>query len=85
MPVIRAPRSKNKQARVLVCDECGKRSPVYAGNSPAAPDLSACELAEPDGWAFDVGFFSMMLGHTVFCPACVKRMRARSAAVDAAD
>jgi hypothetical protein len=72
MPVEKVPNSKSKLARRLVCDRCSVRSAIYVGDSPAAPDLTACERAEVDGWAYDIGFFSMLVGHTVLCPACKK-------------
>jgi len=72
MPVEKVTNSKSKLARRLVCDRCGVRSKPYVGCSPAAPDLTACERAEADGWAFDIGFFSMLVGHTVLCPDCKK-------------
>jgi hypothetical protein len=55
---------------VLVCVECTKHSNTYPIKSPAAPELSLCEQAEADGWAYDIGFFAMLRGHTTVCPAC---------------
>jgi len=73
MPVERKEKRGGKVTScVLVCDKCGARSKAYKPDSPAAPDLSACEQAEKDGWAYSIGFFAMFAGHTVYCPACVK-------------
>ena len=65
--------AKNKKSAKLICEICGTEK-TYPSSSPAAPALTACEIAEEtDGWAFDCGFFSMMLGHHVWCPECCQR------------
>jgi hypothetical protein len=75
MPVERIKKNKRSDrvsGCVLVCEKCGERSKTYPAPSPAAPELSACELAEKDGWAYDIGFFSMLLGHQTLCPKCAR-------------
>ena len=59
-------RNKGK----LVCIDCDAESKIYSIHSPAAPELSLCEQAEQDGWAYDIGFFAMLCGHTTKCPRC---------------
>lgn len=69
---------KNKKSGYLECDRdgCDSKSKSYAPSSPAAPALTVCEAAhKAEGWAFDVGFSAMILGHTVYCPACVKALK----------
>jgi len=59
-----------KRSGILTCDTCGTKSKSYSVQS-AAPELEACEQAnEKDGWGYTVGFFAMMMGHTVYCPKC---------------
>lgn len=60
----------SKQRGTLVCEQCGARSKAYPCRSPAAPHLSACAAAEPDGWAFTIGFFAMLAGPRCICPTC---------------
>lgn len=71
MPVEKPPGRKGY--RQLVCDKCGTRSDLIKTGTIAAADLDACEQMEGEGWAYDIGFYSMMLGHTVLCPACASR------------
>jgi len=61
----------------LICDACGKRSAPYRYTSPAAPELSACEIAEEDGWGYTIGFFAMLRGHSCWCPQCSMDNRGR--------
>ena len=61
----------------LVCDnpDCSNESKTYPVNS-VAKELDICEAANKDaGWAYDLGFFSMLCGHRVLCPECVERGR----------
>lgn len=75
--------AKNKKTAVIVCGGpcvakglgCGAKSKAYPVSSPAAPELSASEASEKDGWTFDCGFWAMALGHTNLCPECTKRAR----------
>lgn len=60
---------KGKSGR-LVCDNCEKTSDPYKVTSPAAPHLSVCEESKKDGWAYSIGFFAMLAGHSVACPDC---------------
>ena len=68
--------AKLRLARVLECDSCGYRA-TFVGGSPAAPDLTACEEAGKVGWSYDCGFFSMLCGHTVYCPECTAKAKAK--------
>lgn len=69
MPV----EKSGKKTRKLICDFCDVESKSYTPNSPAAPDLDVCEQAEKaEGWAFDIGFWAMLKGHTCACPKCKK-------------
>jgi hypothetical protein len=43
-----------------------------------APDLDACEQLERSGWAYSIGFFSMLAGHRVYCPACKLLLTSRT-------
>jgi len=70
MPVI---LNKSKKSAVLVCDNdgCQNKSKSYSTRT-AAPELDACEQAhEQEGWAYNIGFYAMMLGHTVYYPKCI--------------
>lgn len=65
--------TKDKKSGYLECDRdgCDSKSKSYKPASPAAPALTICEAAhDAEGWAFDVGFFAMIQGHTVYCPTC---------------
>ncbi len=76
--------TRNKQRGHLVCGGlraapgygCGAKSKEYDVRSPAAPELSLCEQAVNDGWKYDIGPMSMMLGHTTLCPGCLESPRA---------
>ena len=69
MPVEVKGRNKVKKA-TLICEKCGARSGTYEVQT-AAPELEACEKAhEKEGWAYNIGFWAMLTGHTVYCPAC---------------
>lgn len=68
MPVI---LTKNKKSGHLECDVkgCTARSKDYKPRSPAAPELTVCEAAHTaEKWAYNIGFQTMLLGHTVICP-----------------
>jgi len=69
--------SKNKKSGTLHCDadDCSVQSGSYPVRSQAAPDLTICEQAGKDGWGYNIGFFAMLLGHTVFCPECSKKSK----------
>jgi len=70
--------AKNKKSAVLTCETCGKQA-TYPCSSPAAPALTACEVAhDEDGWGFDIGFFSMLMGHHVWCPDCCDNSKERT-------
>lgn len=68
---------KTKKTAILVCENCQTESKPYPVRT-AAPELDACEAAEKDGWAFSMGFFSMLLGHQVYCPSCVEKDKPRA-------
>lgn len=59
---------------VVTCCSCGKKSQPVKPSSPAAPMLTALEyLHEKEGWAYQIGFFTMLTGdHRPLCPACAK-------------
>lgn len=66
---------KKRRRGHLECDAdgCKAKSKTYTASSPAAPALTICEAAHADAkWAYNVGFHAMILGHTVYCPACAK-------------
>jgi len=63
---------KRGKSATLKCEDCGREA-TYPSSSPAAPELSACEAAEKDGWVYTIGFWSMLMGHQVMCPVCAKR------------
>lgn len=64
---------KVSNAILVRCSRCG-RAEKFPATSPAAPMLSALEFAETKGWAYQVGFFSMLTGdHNPVCPECMKR------------
>jgi len=68
MPVV---LDKGKKSGHLKCEVCEKKSATYKASSPAAPDLTICEEANKDaGWAYNIGFFAMMIGHRTLCPDC---------------
>jgi hypothetical protein len=67
--------TKQKKSGRLVCERCGIVSKSYKVNSPAAPDLSICEAGEKDNWSYDIGFWSMLLGHHPYCPDCAKVLK----------
>ena len=70
MPVV---LKNSKKEGFLQCDSCKKLSPTYKATSPAAPELTICEQAYKEhGWAYNIGFQAMLMGHTVYCPACAK-------------
>lgn len=75
MPVEKKGRG-SKVTCVLVCEECQARSKAYRPTSPAAPELTACEQAEKDGWGYTIGFLAMLAGHRVLCPNCAGNWRA---------
>lgn len=67
MPVV---ASKDKKSATLTCEKCGT-TVTCPSASPAAPELTACEYAGKEhGWMYSIGFFSMLTGHQVLCPAC---------------
>lgn len=80
MPVEKSGRGQKVRC-VLVCDLCGTRSKSYEPSSPAAPELTACEKAEKDGWGYTIGFFAMLIGHSVWCPTCVEVTKQKSGAI----
>lgn len=56
---------------VVACSSCGAKSDPVVPTSPAAPVLTALEQLKPLGWAYQIGFFSMMTGDYVpLCPKC---------------
>lgn len=64
---------KGKKA-VLVCDHCGEKLEFKLQSRSVAQELDACEQAhEEHGWGYTIGFFAMLVGHTVYCPKCSKR------------
>lgn len=67
------PRKSSKKV-IISCCKCKAKSRPVDPPSPAAPVLTALEvLHKESGWAYQVGFFSMLSGeHYPLCPACVK-------------
>ena len=69
MPVKAA---KNRKSATLTCEKCGW-SEKFPSSSPAAPELTACEVAhKTKGWGYTIGFFSCLAGHEVWCPTCAR-------------
>jgi hypothetical protein len=63
-------RTKKKATVRVTCKVCGV-SVDAPFTSPAAPMLTALEGLESKGWAYEVGFFSMLTGdHNPRCPEC---------------
>lgn len=67
-------RKKKVKGLIITCCECGHKSRPVDPPSPAAPELTALEvLHKESGWAYQVGFFSMMSGnYSPLCPDCVR-------------
>jgi len=79
-------RKDSSQLRVygnkasIVCggprvEGCGRESRRVKPPSPAAPTLTivAALKASGEAWECDVGYWPMLLGHSVLCPACASR------------
>lgn len=65
------PRKSSKKV-IISCCKCKVKSRPVDPPSPAAPVLTALEvLHKESGWAYTVGFFSMLSGeHYPLCPTC---------------
>jgi hypothetical protein len=74
-------RAHKRTTLRMVCCACGERSRPVAPRSPAAPALTALEELHREGWAYRLGFHSMLTGdYAPLCPRCVAGARAAAPA-----
>lgn len=75
------PKGKKSGNMVEVtCCNCGATASAPA-SSPAAPMLTALEALAKEGWAYQIGFSTMLTGdHRPLCPKCVKEAKDAKAA-----